>query len=201
MDIKASGNDYDEMIHPVDEEYYTTQEYLEYQATTPEGKNNQRAVLNYLQKKRPVGNILDVGARNPLTELIEKQVGHPVDSTTGNLDFTFTAPGENYWTIIFSHVIEHLHNPLSCLVGLHKLLHPNGKLVIFTPWCSENFKLRFSNCHYHEIDERRMGKMLSIAGFRLEKTTHYKRYGGGFHGIRPIIRLFQQKNVIYEVSK
>jgi len=200
MNINASGNDYDGMIHPVDEEYCTTQEYLEYQADTPEGKNNQAVVLSYLSR-RPKGNILDVGARNPLTDLIKDRTGFPVDNTVGNLDFSFTAPGKDYWTIVFSHVIEHLHNPLSCLVRLHELLHPNGKLLIFTPWCSENFKLRFSNCHYHEIDEKRMGKMLALAGFVVEKITYYKRPGGGFHGVRPLIRLFQQKNVIYECRK
>ena len=178
----------------------------------PESKANHKMVLEYLESIRgrrilttsfePAnGKILEVGERNTLTKKIENAFNCTVDSTDGDLDVAFTAPDNNYMTIVMSHVIEHLFNPLFCLLELYKLMVDCGQLIILTPWCSENLKLRFTDGHYHEIDEKRMGKLLDRAGFVIETKLYYDRPGGGFHGVRPFIRKLIGKNAIYHCVK
>lgn len=170
------------------------------QAETREGKNNHKVILAYFND-RPIGKLLDVGEFSPLTDKLQRRYRRHIHNTYGDLDMSFKIPGRKYDTILTSHNIEHLFNPLSFLLRLRKVLRPiTGRLIIATPWCSENLKLSFSSCHYHEIDERRMGKLIKRAGFELVSIEYYKRYRGGFYGIRPLIKWINAKNVIYELK-
>jgi len=196
----------------VDKDFAKFGDELEEILKAPEALFNQKMVIAYLRTlegkmtlipsdQPPCLGLLDVGERNPLTVKIEMAFGPPVDSTDGDLDIKFTTPKKNYMTVVMSHVIEHLFNPLFCLMELRDRMVVGGNLIIATPWCSENLKLRFTDGHFHEIDEKRMGKLLHKAGFEIVNKIYYKRLGGGFHGIRPIIRYFQGKNVIYHCIK
>jgi len=183
----------------VDKDFYTSQECLKSDTHARIAKSRIFEILKQLAK-RPRGYVLDVGEESPLT-LKMRSMGYDVDNTDGDLDINFTAPRNNYFTIVFSHVIEHLFNPLYCLSELRKLLHENGKLIIAMPWCSVGLKIGFSKIQYHEIDEYRMRKLLRRAGFEIENITYYKRPRGRISGIRPLIKALMSKNVVYICKK
>jgi hypothetical protein len=196
----------------IDTDFAKFGDELEEILKAPEVLITHEAVIAYLQSMKgkivltpsyepACSKLLDVGERNPLTIKIENELETTVDSTDGDLDIAFTTPNQNYMTVVMSHVIEHLFNPLFCLMELRKRMVVGGNLIIATPWCSENLKLRFTNGHFHEIDEKRMSKLFHRAGFMLVNKFYYRRMGGGFNGIRPLIRLIQQKNVIYHCVK
>ena len=147
------------------------------------------------------GSILDIGERNPLTIKLEKRFNCKIDNTSGDLDIYFCSDKHEYDVILFSHVIEHLFNPLSCLLQIKTKLKDDGTLYIATPRCPENLKLNWTTGHFHEFDEYRMGKLLKRAGFNIVDKTYYKRNIGGFNGIRPILKKLLYKNVIYTVVK
>lgn len=154
------------------------------------------AIKLYLGKK-----ILDVGVRNPFVKKIEKILNVNIDSTLDtDLDFEVKAPDKNYDLIIFSHVIEHLINPLFVLCELKKLLSEGGKIIIAHPTRFIKYKV-----HYHEIPLEDLEVLIKKAGMR---TIYQKSYLMGKRfplGIRPIIKYFigfwKDKNHVTVVSK
>ena len=184
----------------MDAEYAIDAKGLEDIARSREGKNIHDTILEYLEG-RWTGRMLDVGPRNPLTTKLEQKLYCTVYNTEGDLDDPhFYVPNYLYDTILVSHVIEHLHNPLQFLKRLRLFLKNGGGLLIATPLGHQIWKM-WEDGHYHEIDERRMRKMLRQSGFDVVNVVKHKRYRGNLKGIRPLIRWLTDKNVIYECRK
>jgi len=157
--------------------------------------------IGYLKGKIRSGmSMLDVGGRNPLTEFMEKEFDVKADNTSGDLDISFTAPGNEYDVIIYSHVIEHQFNPLFTLLELKKYMKDSARMYIFLP---NKPKFLWYEGHYHEIDRHRMGLLLKRAGLNICSVTRQrlKKPLKDRIGIRPFIRVFCEFNVIYEVSR
>lgn len=102
-------------------------------------------------------DILDIGQKSPLTDTIEETLHTKLDNTTGDLDFSFTAPKKAYDVIVYSHTIEHQFNPLFTLVEIYKLLKDDGTLFIMLP---ERGKILWDRGHYHEIDAYRFKELV-----------------------------------------
>ena len=145
-----------------------------------------------LQKVDLQGNVLDIGERNPLTERMEEAFGIMIDSTAGDLDVWLFYPKKKYDIIIFSHVIEHLFNPLLCLENIKKVMKPDALLFIATPIHPHFLTPRTG--HFHEMDEYRFRKLIQRAGLKIirwEKTYFHRHiHWTSFTGIRPFLRMF-----------
>ncbi len=135
-------------------------------------------------------NVLDVGERNPLTERLEIEFDININSTSGDLDKELICPKKQYDLVIFSHVIEHLFNPLFCLENIKKVMKRNGVLIIACP-IKPNF-LTWGHGHFHEMNNYGFKKLLNRAGFEIIvwEKFHNLRSWKSFMGIRPILRQF-----------
>jgi len=162
-----------------------------------------KKTINYLHYKilPKFHSVLDIGPRSPMTDALEKHFGIKIDNTVGNLDLSFSAPKEKYDVIIYSHTIEHQFNPLFTLMKINDLMTKSSVLHIFLP---RRGKLLWTKVHYHEIDDYRMRILLDHAGFRVFSTKLFKvkrPIFSYFTGFRPLLRLFFEYNIVYEVIK
>ena len=66
------------------------------------------------------------------TTSAEKVRQRGIEADIGYLEEQNYAP-ESFDAITLSHVIEHIHDPIKTLTYCHRILKPNGFLVIFTP--------------------------------------------------------------------
>jgi SAM-dependent methyltransferase len=146
-------------------------------------------------------DILDIGQRSPLTDAIEERLKVKLDNTTGDLDFSFSAPKKSYDVIIYSHTIEHQFNPLYTLVEIYKLLKDDGTLFIMLP---ERGKLLWDKGHYHEIDAYRFKELVERAHFKIIRKDNHRPWRTPFFyltGLRPLLRLFLEFNANYVLKK
>jgi len=136
-----------------------------------------------------LGHTLDIGERNTLTERLEMEFSVKIDSALGDLDEELICPGNQYDLVIFSHVIEHLFNPLLCLENIKKVMKHDSILIIACP-VKPHF-LTWGRGHFHEMDSYRLKKLLDRAGFEIMvwEKFHNLRTWRSFIGVRPILRL------------
>lgn len=172
-----------------------------YDAYTYQTQLINKQQVDYLKGKiRADMSMLDVGGRNPLTDLMEKEFHVKPDNTSGDLDISFATPKDEYDVIIYSHVIEHQFNPLFTLLELKKHMKDTARMYIFLP---NKPKFLWYKGHYHEIDRHRMGLLLKRAGLNIRSIARQrlKKPLKDRIGIRPFIRIFWEFNMIYEVSR
>lgn len=182
-------------------EFSSTTEYLD---NTKHSKQTQTKFKNMLQilgwHVQRDSKILDVGDRNPFTELMEREFMVDIDNTKGDLDDNFYIAGSSYDVILASHIVEHIFNPLYCLQRLKEVLSEDGIMIIAVP---QRGKLLWCKGHFHEIDDYRIRLLFKRAGLKVIKKYKRKvkrewwRYLTGF---RPILRLFFEYNAIYIVK-
>ncbi len=165
-------------------------------------KSHLNKTLSYFAGKlNNKQNILDIGERNPLTNLLEKSYNVLIDNTNGDLDLDFQIPDKQYDVVIYSHTIEHQFNPLYTLFRIREVLKPDGLLYILLP---ERGKLLWCKGHFHEIDEYRMQLLLKRAGFRVVskiKQKIWRNWWEYIKGFRPILRLFFEYHAVYCARK
>ena len=145
--------------------------------------------------------MLDVGERTLFTERLEREFNCKVDSTTGDLDEEVNAPGEQYDIIVFSHIIEHLFNPLFALLKLKEFMGKDSLMMIALP---SRGKLLWTDTHFHEIDSQRMRTLLQRAGLKIireEKLKSIRNFNFYLRGIRPLLRLLFEYNKVYVVQR
>lgn len=142
------------------------------------------------------GEILDLGSRSLLGEMLETKFVCKLRNTTGDLD-EITLSGSYDFVLAFE-VIEHLMNPLNLLLEVGRVLKPCGKLYLSTPINKPKFL--WGKYHFHEFDEYRLGVLLERAGFRAVRKEI--RRCTKLNGIRPLIRyLFNSGTILLELQK
>ena len=140
-------------------------------------------IISSVIKHYKGGNVLDVGEPNLLSSKLEEKLDVKIDHTEGDLDLYFYTPKLYYDLIIFSHVIEHLMNPLLCLMSLKEHLTDNGKIIIAYP-----IKFKKGSHHFHEIPLEDMKNLISKSGLKILEIEEHKVKNNFNLGIRPIIK-------------
>jgi len=158
-------------------------------------------MLRYLHGKINVNSkVLDVGNHNLLTKKIKEYFKIPIYNTEGDLDNDFILPKVDYDFIIFSHTLEHLFNPLHTLNYLKCVMTPKTLMIIAIPY--RPCWLRDKG-HFHEMDEYLFKYLMKRAGLRIVDRKKYKiwrKWWFYFTGIRPLLRLLFEYNIIYTVK-
>jgi SAM-dependent methyltransferase len=154
----------------------------------------------YISTMLGLGTVLDIGERNPFTERIEARFSINIDSTQGDLDKELNTPCKGYDLVIFSHVIEHLFNPLFCLENIKLVMKPNALLIICTP--IKPHYLPSGRGHFHEMDEYRFRKLMDRAGLKIIRWEKFRN--GPFFadiGIRPLLKKILFKEQSFVITK
>lgn len=156
-----------------------------------------KKTLNFLKGVMPAKSGLDIGERTPLTDKLEGLFGCTFENTNIDLD---TGSIENRYDVVTAfEVIEHLFNPLHCLLEIRKALNPEGRLYLSTPNSKPNFL--WSSEHFHEMSERSLTELFNRAKFKVLRKTTVRIHGFGFYftGIRPVFRGFFDKRWLFEL--
>jgi len=169
---------------------------------TKQTRDRHEKLLKYFNKKL-IGKILDLGERNPFTEMLEKKNNVKIDNTQGDLDFIVIPKEKKYDTILYLDVIEHQMNPLWTLHQICQVINPHGRIYISTP---RRGKLLWAKGHFHEFDKYRFGLMMKHPKVSFESISEFKykivrNWWSYFWGIRPILRLFFEYGIVYEMKK
>ncbi len=176
-----------------------TQQELE--ETNIQIRHGNRKTIEYLIKKNIKGRILDIGQRSPLTQQIEEAFKIKIDSTDGDLDGDFKIPGKDYDVVIFSHTLEHIFDPVHCLLKIKGAMKPGSEMFIMLP---RRGKLLWARNHYHEIDHYRIQKLMQRTGLKIVSWKHSKVWRPPhqyFKGLRSFYRLFREYNITYQIQK
>lgn len=93
---------------------------------------------------------------------------------------------EQFDIITLFHVLEHLHDPISTLKQLKRLLKPNGKIIIEVPssndalltlYESDEFaKFTYWSCHLYLYNEWTLKKMVGKSNFKIYYIKQIQRY-------------------------
>ncbi len=173
---------------------------VEYSKADQSRVGQNRKTVEYLKRKLINRNslILDVGHATQLTKDIEAAFNGRVDNTAGDLDGNFEIPAPGYNVIVFSHTLEHIFDPVHCLLRLREVLKSDGRLFVVLP---RRGKLLWTKNHYHEIDHYRFKLLMKRAGFNVVDWEHSKPWRPlwqYFTGLRPFFRLFREFNITYQ---
>ncbi len=129
---------------------------------------------------------LDIGDRTPFTSELESFFGCPFDSTAVDLDVDILTG--RYDVVTCLEVIEHLFNPLHCLLQIKKVLTSEGRLYLSTPRYKPHFI--WDPEHFHEMSSRSVGGLIDRAGFTIlrQKVIANLPWWFYFTGFRPLVR-------------
>ncbi|SRR6266436_1486400 len=106
-------------------------------------------------------------------------------------------PSDSFDAITMSHLIEHVHDPLSLLSECRRILKPGGLVVIVTPnsgsWGHQRFGAHWMHLdpprHLHIFNEQCLRTLTGKAGFQLVSLSSTIRDADGvFIGSRSIER-------------
>tara|TARA_R110002012_G_scaffold259822_1_gene441429 strand:+ start:633 stop:1157 length:525 start_codon:yes stop_codon:yes gene_type:complete len=165
---------------------------------------HKRFKLTYLFLEKHISKdetILDLGVKNPFTEIMLK-AGYNVENTAGeDLDEnTLTISTSNAEVVTAFEIFEHLLSPLSVLKAIKA-----DKLVASIPmrlWFSSAYKSKTDKWdrHYHEFEDWQFDWLLEKAGWKIidrQKFTHpVKKIG-----FRPLLRLFTPRYYLIYAEK
>lgn len=166
-----------------------------YEGTFPH-KRYQKT-LQFLTSNIPEGiSILDLGIRNPFSEIMESH-GFTVENTKGedlDLDVS-TIEASNAEVVTAFEIFEHLISPYTVLKSIKA-----KKLVASVPlklWFSPAYQSKTDpwDRHYHEFEDWQFDWLLEKAGWKIiarEKWTNPTKK----LGIRPILRWFTPRYYI-----
>ena len=138
----------------------------------------------------PNGRLLDVGCGNGATMVTLQERGWRVRgidfdpkavaaAQTNGLDVSLGGllehrfPSKSFDTILVSHVIEHVPDPIAVLTECHRLLKPGGTLVALTPNADSRSHKMFGECwrglevprHLHIFTPQSLATAARQAGF------------------------------------
>ena len=141
-------------------------------------------------------SILDLGVKNPFTEVMLKS-GYQVKNTSGeDLDRNTSAIKESDATVVTAfEIFEHLLSPLTVLESIKA-----DKLVASIPmrlWFSSAYRSKTDlwDRHFHEFEDWQFDWLLEKAGWKIidrQKWTNPTKK----IGIRPLLRWFTPRYYI-----
>ncbi len=172
-------------------------------ADTKHIRECHRIFIEFIAGDNITGDILDIGERNPLTEKIEKRFGVQIDSTFGDLDESFITLKKQYDIIIFSHVLEHVFNPLWLLERIKDLMKQDAVIYLATPIKPE--WITWTRGHFHEMSMYRFERLIKRAELKTERYVHFRVpfsfIWRTFTGIRPFLYAFHKRLGIFKLKK
>ena len=146
-------------------------------------------------------NILDLGIKNPLSEILIKE-GYKISNTTGeDLDFNRSCIHSSDHSVISAfQIFEHMLNPFQLLNEIK-----SKKLI-----CSVPLKLWFANSyrnpqdirdnHYHEFETWQFKMLLKKTGWNIIAEEKFTNPVSKI-GFRPILRLFTPRYLLIYAEK
>jgi len=147
--------------------------------------------LEFLNQTIPAeSHILDLGVKNPFSEIMQKE-GFHVENTKGeDLDEDFSVVENSDADVVTAfEIFEHLVSPYNVLKAI------NAKhLVASVPlnlWFAKAYKSNSDQWdrHYHEFEDWQFDWLLEKAGWQIEKTVKFTNPVNKI-GFRPILRYF-----------
>lgn len=140
---------------------------------------------------------LDLGDRTSFTEELESFFDCPFTNSTIDLDIGSIE--EKHDIITAFEVIEHLFNPLHCLLEVRNSLNPNGRLYLSTPKSKPKFLS--SPEHFHEMTERSLEALFKRAKFKVARKISFSVHSSWFYltGIRPLLRSVFDRHWLFEL--
>jgi hypothetical protein len=147
--------------------------------------------LNFLQSVLPApATILDLGVRNPFSELME-QYGYKVYNTLGeDLDLLpEIVKKHNVDAITAFEILEHLISPFNVLKAIE-----SKKLIATIPlnlWFAKAYRSKtdIRDRHYHEFEDWQFDWLLEKSGWDIKKKEKWTSPVNKI-GFRPILRKF-----------
>ncbi len=141
---------------------------------------------------------LDIGDRTPFTAELESFFGCPFDSTNVDLDVDILAG--RYDIVTCFEVLEHLFNPLHCLLQIKNVLVPDGRLYLSTPRRKPHFL--WNPNHFHEMSSHSIGGLFGRAGFTILRQKEIINLPWWFYftGFRPLMRGLFDRIWLFELK-
>ncbi|MGM5470501.1 methyltransferase [Flavobacteriaceae bacterium LMO-SS05] len=166
-----------------------------YEKTFP--NKRYQHTLEFLQKHVSTSeSILDLGVKNPFTEIMVKQ-GYQVDSTRGeDLDIDVSKILNSEANVITAfEIFEHLLSPFTVLQSIKA-----KKLVASVPlklWFSSAYRSKtdMRDRHYHEFEDWQFDWLLEKAGWKIMSRKKWTNPTKKI-GIRPLLRWFTPRYYI-----
>ena len=150
-----------------------------------------RHTLQFLQEHvSPPSTILDLGVRNPFSEIME-EAGYKVSNTAGeDLDLNPGIVAESSAEVVTAfEIFEHLVAPFNVLREIKA-----DKLIASVPlrlWFSSAYKSRTDpwDRHFHEFEDWQFDWLLEKAGWTILKREKWTNPVNKI-GVRPLLRRF-----------
>lgn len=140
--------------------------------------------------------ILDLGVKNPFSEILLDE-GYSVVNTTGeDLDEDFSAVQNNNFDVVTAfEIFEHLVAPYNVLktIKAEKLVASIPLKLWFAP--AYRSKTDMWDRHYHEFEDWQFDWLLEKAGWEIKKRHKWSNPVKKF-GLRPILRYFTNRYYI-----
>ncbi len=93
-------------------------------------------------------------------------------------------PGESVEAVLCHHALEHVPSPVAALTEMHRVLAPQGLLLLYVPYEREaryrSFRPDEPNHHLYSWNPQTLGNLVETAGFAVEQAhcgpTGYERF-------------------------
>ena len=150
-----------------------------------------KETLEFLEANVPAPEkILDLGVKNPFSEIMEKH-NYRVKNTEGeDLDLNTKAVETNSYNVVTAfEIFEHLVSPYNVLSNIKA-----DKLVATVPlklWFSSAYRSKtdMRDRHYHEFEDWQFDWLLEKAGWKIISRKKWTNPVNKL-GLRPILRYF-----------
>ncbi len=155
----------------------------------PEKRYN--ITLDFLKRVQPDPKIiLDLGVKNPFSEIMQKE-GYTVENTKGeDLDVDFSSVEDSEAELVTAfEIFEHLIAPYNILKAI-KAKH----LVTSVPlnlWFAKAYRSKSDKWdrHYHEFEDWQFDWLLEKAGWQIQERMKFTNPVNKI-GVRPLLRYF-----------
>ncbi len=161
-----------------------------------------KKTLHFLEKHVPKGTkILDLGTRNPFSEIME-QNDYTVYNTEGeDLDVDFKKINQKDAELVTAfEIFEHLFAPFNILQEIKA-----DKMIVSIPlklWFAEAYWGKDDwDKHYHEFEPKQLDFLLKRTGWKIIDSEKWTSSNPWKIGIRPILRHFYPRYYIVYCEK
>ncbi len=97
-----------------------------------------------------------------------------------DMDSSFPFPDNSFDIVISRHSLEHTHNPLNVLLEIHRVLKPNGRLILGLPnidsfiakLTGENWNDLDLPRHLYHFSSETISRLLTQTGFKITDIQH-----------------------------